>query len=253
MAIPDVLPSPMPLVLAEPVVNPVPTRAKFHWAKVREVFLSLVEGIREDRELIPMKVQYYKEVGAIVHLGRNECHVRCSARVRQTWFMSRSEDSLCLWIERGLGPHRVAKREDGLIVYFSESDCLEALVRVREGGLLQRGETLEDDDYLYVLTRENRWLLCPKVELSCGASVKHSSLSRGKPVRAAGVVKVREGRVIRISNDSGHYRPGAASMRTMIRWLAEQGVSAESYVLDLSVKNRGLGYRFRTFAPAELF
>ena len=47
----------------------------------------------------------------------------------------------------------------------------------------------------------------------------HTSLDAGNPVRCAGMIRVIDGKVELISNDSGHYQPPVASLQEFVRWL----------------------------------
>ena len=47
----------------------------------------------------------------------------------------------------------------------------------------------------------------------------HTSLDAGNPVRCAGMIRVIEGKVELISNNSGHYQPPVASLQEFVRWL----------------------------------
>ena len=59
-------------------------------------------------------------------------------------------------------------------------------------------------------------------------TLKHSSLSRGLPVRAAGELQCdARGSLLAISNKSGHYVPGAANLRTVTAALHEAGADLD--------------------------
>lgn len=52
----------------------------------------------------------------------------------------------------------------------------------------------------------------------------HSSIVAGGPVAAAGGMSVCDGRLLTISNDSGHYMPPPSTLRTVLARLTEMGV-----------------------------
>ena len=54
--------------------------------------------------------------------------------------------------------------------------------------------------------------------------LRHSSLVAGSPVAAAGMLTVAHGRLIRLTNESGHYAPPPSSLTCMIDRLAGLGV-----------------------------
>ena len=56
----------------------------------------------------------------------------------------------------------------------------------------------------------------------------HSSILAGKPVLAAGDMTILDGKLLEISNSSGHYRPPARSLKVVIDRLTELGVDMTS-------------------------
>ena len=62
----------------------------------------------------------------------------------------------------------------------------------------------------------------------------HSSLLGGAPVAGAGEIEVRDGRLVAMTDQSGHYRPRPAMNDRVLRSLRRQGV-----VLDPGFQRRG--------------
>ncbi len=61
----------------------------------------------------------------------------------------------------------------------------------------------------------------------------HTSLDAGNPVRCAGMIRVIDGKVELISNDSGHYQPPVASLQEFVRWLhGKQCLTSNAIVHD---------------------
>ena len=55
----------------------------------------------------------------------------------------------------------------------------------------------------------------------------------GAPVSAAGQMKIQDGRLLSLNNESGHYCPPASCLRTVLSRLREMGVaSLESVTLE---------------------
>jgi len=52
----------------------------------------------------------------------------------------------------------------------------------------------------------------------------HSSFLAGRPVAMAGDIWIEKGRVVKMSNQSGHYKPGKKMMEQFIEYLTESGV-----------------------------
>lgn len=62
--------------------------------------------------------------------------------------------------------------------------------------------------------------------------VYHSTAVSGQPVAGAGDIQVDKGKIIKISNDSGHYQPEAEYLWQTMQWLAAQGMP----VWDINVR-----------------
>lgn len=60
----------------------------------------------------------------------------------------------------------------------------------------------------------------------------HSSLSRAKPVAAAGEIEVAGGKLTAISDKSGHYRPTREFSDQAVSHLSEQGIDMSGVKLD---------------------
>ena len=56
----------------------------------------------------------------------------------------------------------------------------------------------------------------------------HSSILAGQPVLAAGDMTIVQGRLLELSNSSGHYRPAPQSLNLVIQQLRSLGVAMES-------------------------
>lgn len=51
----------------------------------------------------------------------------------------------------------------------------------------------------------------------------HANFTSGQDIKAAGQLFVHEGRVIRIDNESGHYKPHGNTLRHIIKKLKREG------------------------------
>lgn len=65
------------------------------------------------------------------------------------------------------------------------------------------------------------------------AYMHHSSLSGGAPVAAAGELMVEHGKVVGITNRSGHYQPGPEFTNQLVRSLRDQGLDLTGVPLTL--------------------
>lgn len=225
---------------------------KGRWDKVRHCVHEIFGGIDRKRGIIPMSSSYYPEWAVSVHIEGIEYHISPFAAVRVSWENSQVDLSLMEFIPTFLEGSKRIEEDLGLVPYFSEEVVSKAEVEVREGLFYQLGDLLPTDTYLYVLTRAKRLLLSPLIVFDAGAVLCHSSLSRGRPVRAVGEMELREGRLVRITNDSRCYFPGRRSMINSVKWLEKQGISADTF--DLSFKTAdGAALCSSAYFPATRF
>jgi hypothetical protein len=71
----------------------------------------------------------------------------------------------------------------------------------------------------------------------------HSSLARGEKVAAAGEMVIDNGELQKVTDRSGHYRPGPELTRQAIAELAEGGIPIERTELELSAKGNDRAVR----------
>lgn len=74
--------------------------------------------------------------------------------------------------------------------------------------------TEDNVEYIYVVTISGEIFITKSSN-----SIKHTSLSRGKPIQGAGSIKVKNGQINYISNESGHYRPEAYILQNVLSLL----------------------------------
>src|SRR5690606_18189140 len=92
--------------------------------------------------------------------------------------------------------------------YFTDAEKDPFEVHVRDGKLIQKmsGEALtcsqENQEYLFIIDLDEKIYIAPG-----SREIRHTSLSHGKPVLAAGNIHVREGVIERLGLESGHYQP----------------------------------------------
>ncbi|KAJ9152047.1 IQ calmodulin-binding motif protein [Pleurostoma richardsiae] len=78
--------------------------------------------------------------------------------------------------------------------------------------------------------RKNTWIFVADTSFRLYVGIKnsgafqHSSFLQGSRISAAGLIKIRNGRLTSLSPLSGHYRPPASSFRAFVRSLKEEGV-----------------------------
>ncbi|ROV96367.1 hypothetical protein VPNG_09061 [Cytospora leucostoma] len=105
--------------------------------------------------------------------------------------------------------------------------------------------------------RKNTWIFVADtsfrlyVGIKASGAFQHSSFLQGSRISAAGLIKIKNGRLASLSPLSGHYRPPASNFRAFVRSLKEEGVDmshvsiSKSYAvlvgLETYVKTRRKG------------
>lgn len=106
----------------------------------------------------------------------------------------------------------------------------------------------------YVVTKDNQLVITPTTAIQpfnrtpgsvgiewVGDQIFHSDMARLKPVYAAGDLVVRDGKIIKIDNKSGHYHPGGNHMGNLI-----EKVLADNGFPESVGKYSDTGYTFST-------
>lgn len=113
--------------------------------------------------------------------------------------------------------------------YFSDEEREQTRVHFVNGALWQIGLDGERNEiaqvpeggYAFVLGNEQLYLT-PKIVTKKG-KIQHSSFFRGGPVRAAGKMQVGpDGRIVWLSDDSGHYRPSHSATAEALQFFHSQ-------------------------------
>lgn len=127
-------------------------------------------------------------------------------------------------------------------------------VLFRNGNLLStEGETAGTDAEDWMI-----FVIGPDQKLYCGSHVPdvfyHSSFFKAQAVMAAGKIKTdKNGKIIAISNQSGHYRPSDKQSRMMLQWFEEHGVKLENTAFSGTLKDgtESIPVNSRTFLSQE--
>ena len=128
-----------------------------------------------------------------------------------------------------------------IVKYFTEEEKQQYKVNLTnglfydsKGGLVNTINPKEVGRYayssLYVIDRDYQFYIVGcKVGHKLDRAINHSSVLAGKPILCAGYVTVTEGKLISLSNESGHYTPPEEALLKLMHHLARQGVPREQY------------------------
>ncbi|MCL9685645.1 hypothetical protein [Legionella maioricensis] len=117
-------------------------------------------------------------------------------------------------------------------VYLSEEQQALYAIDICEGNLFFDSELYYlDGEYNFVLTCEE----APRI--LCDKTLHHSYLANGKKVLACGTLVFKEGALIEMTNNSGHYKPTDEEMLAVIKALyVASGKTLLNYISYCTVK-----------------
>ena len=78
--------------------------------------------------------------------------------------------------------------------------------------------------FIFVINKKNELFATRKQDSAKNGRVHHSSLSRGKKVKLAGTLYVKNSGFV-VTNQSGHYQPKHSDLDKFISWLKKQGAT----------------------------
>ncbi|WP_178030949.1 hypothetical protein [Pelagibaculum spongiae] len=124
------------------------------------------------------------------------------------------------------------------VPYLDELERLNYLVTVQDGLLYRRGTKLmtANESWAFVMDKDG--------EIYCGRKSgdveHHSAFLSGRPVAAAGHIRVVAGKLLYVNNSSGHYQPTKEYMLQFKKELVKQGVDFSSVRLEFGISSRQL-------------
>jgi hypothetical protein len=102
------------------------------------------------------------------------------------------------------------------VLYLCEEERGKYELSFKKKRLMWNEKRLQDDNYIYVLSHEGKSLYIGKKNMG---HFHHSSLIAGEAVQAAGRLIVKNGKIVEITNSSGHYTPPPSSLEAIKRFL----------------------------------
>ncbi len=119
------------------------------------------------------------------------------------------------------------------VTYLDQHSRTKRELRVDSYGRLLdasgRHYSTSDRGALFVLSRDGRFYSSDE---GLDGFFHHSSFVAGEQVWMAGKIVVSHGRIIEISNDSGHYKPGPAETFLFMSWLQDSHINLAGIKLN---------------------
>lgn len=127
--------------------------------------------------------------------------------------------------------------------YCTKREALDYLLTTKGNQLVQGVAAIpldtNGDRFIYVMDMHGNLFVNKDGAFREGKRIGHPSFTGGAPVACAGDLIIREGKITYISNNSGHYQPGAFTLHRVVDELTNRGVLAEECTIDVVLEERG--------------
>ncbi|MGD9850073.1 MAG: hypothetical protein AB7T38_02280 [Nitrospirales bacterium] len=116
------------------------------------------------------------------------------------------------------------------VKYFTLQELERRKLSIKDGKIYWDNKPFDTQAYrgevIYVMDEEGNFFWA----VSEPKRVHHSSLGQGKPVAAAGTLKVENGVLTHLDRESGHYMPDESHLLQAESWLNQQGINTTGIV-----------------------
>lgn len=112
------------------------------------------------------------------------------------------------------------------VVYLNREERKDFLLEIKEGAFYYKGELFDSHEFYSIHSGKGKAIFVMDADGNLyvakhkAGRIHHSTLYAGKEVLGAGEVIVKNGKLIQITNKSGHYRPGIESMLEVLEKLS---------------------------------
>ena len=209
------------------------------WAKRHEERLDAMrEALRKKSGLCFSSHSYSLETAGL-HEKSKIIHPYAfssvATRVRRKWRRSSKDLSLSGYILKYVSKHDVEYLKSHTITYLSPRERKNYKVSFKDGLVLIGGRVAPDDKYIFVLDAKVKHLFAGKKEKG---SFQHTSFFSGGPVACAGEMRIQDGKIVKLTLRSGHYRPTKVHAKVLSRFLADDArlgsITADFYEKHLT-------------------
>jgi hypothetical protein len=158
------------------------------------------------------------------------------AELKSLYAVASADDRLSLrsdtWVV-GLRDSYADEGARGRVQYLTDAERVKRKLSAIAGALYVGGKPLDTGTWSAIFVVDELGDFYASTEQALG-SFHHSSLSSGKPVAAAGEIEVKAGKLIRISDRSGHYFPPRMLTERAIARLSAMGVKMDGVKMDFT-------------------
>ncbi|WP_019215923.1 hypothetical protein [Legionella tunisiensis] len=128
--------------------------------------------------------------------------------------------------------------------YMNEAEQKEALLQVDSKGLYRNkdGQPVTGT-FLFVVLENGDIIHAPETTAE-GPRYRHSALANGKKVRAAGMLYLKNGQLMAISNESGHYKPAGEKLYEILQVFISESKNPQLIFEDHTQAAFGFVYQY---------
>lgn len=134
-----------------------------------------------------------------------------------------------LTIPRNGIPYATASRK---VKYLTDYELERLKIEIKEGLFYSQNRLLTTDnslnpslDFIYVLNKSGEFFIAQSgIHGNFPQAFHHSSFLSGKPALCAGTLTIEQGKLISISNQTGHYEHDAKALMGLLKMFYAQGV-----------------------------
>lgn len=124
-----------------------------------------------------------------------------------------------LWLEEQEIPYNAIQ-----VTFIDESEMPKYQLEIKDGIFVSAVDKKaisfdnSNQEYIFVMNLKKQLFA-----IAGNESIRHSSLSHGKPVLGAGALKIYNGKLTYIDAESGHYQPTPIALVQILKLLEQQG------------------------------
>lgn len=120
---------------------------------------------------------------------------------------------------------------------LNDQELQEHKAEFKSGKIHSGGKALTDGTYIFVVDPEKKNLYVGKKETG---HFQHSSFLKGGAVSSAGMIDVKDGKIIAIRNHSGHYLPPPEMMETAVEFITKESGQLKNEIKVTTLSKRSL-------------
>lgn len=190
-----------------------------------------VNGLKYSPMFVKNKIKYYSEFGQFWGAHWLETIDPCHRSLTNLFVQWRKQNdkknliSFFMWLEG-----QNLSKEIPYINQLNDEQLRKYTIMVSDGRLYQVNDgkkTLVNynspsEEYIFNITLDKKMIL-----MTGSNSIRHTSLSRGKPVLGCGNMVVTDGKITSLGLESGHYQPTLDDGKQLLEILKDMGISLE--------------------------